>query len=425
MKLIYIQRFICFFALSSPFVALADAESQAKRIHERVTGVAPSETVLNSMAQSITDDGDGIAAAITAMNNDNFYRVTIKNWAAPWTNRDQSVFVDLNDYIATVMGYIRDDYDFRGILYDDKAYTFSGISPAFSNTDNSHYENAEASDPQTYLFKDNLAENFQSDLNNLPADATAGIMTSRAAAEAFFVDGTNRAMFRYTLMNHMCMDLEELQDPTLPPDRIRQDVSRSPGGDSRAFSNGCVTCHAGMDPLAQAFAYYDFENDYMDENGNDIAGSQSIIYNTGNEINEKTGDLLTIIDVVTGDEINTRTQGKYHINSTTFSPGFITTDASWVNYWRGTQNDYLGWNDGSLNAGGSGEGAKSLGMELAYSDQFAQCQVEKVFEAMCLREPNSAADITAVEGFVSNFTNNGYRLKQVFAETVDYCTAGL
>ena len=68
----------------------------------------------------------------------------------------------------------------------------------------------------------------------VPAPATAGVMTTRAAAQAFFVAGTNRAMFRFTMMNHMCKDMEQVHDVHLPPDRIRQDVSRSPGGDSRA-----------------------------------------------------------------------------------------------------------------------------------------------------------------------------------------------
>ena len=68
-------------------------------------------------------------------------------------------------------------------------------------------------------------------------------------------------MFRFTLMNHMCMDMEQVHDTSIAPDRIRQDVSRSPGGDSRVFLNNCIGCHAGMDPLAQAFAYYNFDDD--------------------------------------------------------------------------------------------------------------------------------------------------------------------
>ena len=38
-----------------------------------------------------------------------FYNVTLKNMAVPWTNRDQSVFVPLNDYVATFIGMVRDD----------------------------------------------------------------------------------------------------------------------------------------------------------------------------------------------------------------------------------------------------------------------------------------------------------------------------
>ena len=100
-----------------------------------------------------------------------------------------------------------------------------------------------------------------------PPAATAGVMTTRAAAKAFFIDGTNRAMFRFTLLNHMCDDLEQVKDITRVPDRIRQDVSRSPGGDSRLFLNNCIGCHSGMDPLAGAFAYYDYVYDVDDRPG--------------------------------------------------------------------------------------------------------------------------------------------------------------
>ena len=37
--------------------------------------------------------GTATDAAVIAMDNVNFYNVTLKNFAAPWTNRDQSVFV--------------------------------------------------------------------------------------------------------------------------------------------------------------------------------------------------------------------------------------------------------------------------------------------------------------------------------------------
>jgi hypothetical protein len=52
--------------------------------------------------------------------------VTLKNFAALWTNRDQDVFVPLNDYIATVVGMIRDDEPFNTLFSADILY----IGPA-------------------------------------------------------------------------------------------------------------------------------------------------------------------------------------------------------------------------------------------------------------------------------------------------------
>lgn len=383
----------------------AGPTEQAKRIHERLTGVIPSTSVLSDMVAEIngTDvliDGitGGEGAALIAMENEAFYSATVKNWVTPWTNRDQDVFAPLNDYTATVMGLILDEADFRTVLYDNVLYVSNAAGlPAYSTGDNNHYEAIES---QGVSLKDTLTRTTQV---GLPSDATAGVMTTRAAAEAFFIDGTNRAMFRYTLLNHMCRDLEQVQDDSRTPDRIRQDVSRSPGGDSRVFLNNCITCHGGMDPLAQAFAYYDFDNDETDEDGNARTPSNSIVYNDVGQL-----------DAVTG----TRVDKKYHINSATFPYGYATPDDRWDNYWRTGPNSLLGW-DPVLS--GSGNGAKSMGMELAHTQAFAQCQVEKVFKNVCLRDPINAADIAEVGAQTTAFQSNNYNLKHVFAATADYC----
>jgi hypothetical protein len=64
-----------------------------------------------------------VDAAYTAMANRSFYDVTLKNFAMPWTNRDQTVFAPLNDYVATVIGMVRDDVAFNTAAYDDILYT--------------------------------------------------------------------------------------------------------------------------------------------------------------------------------------------------------------------------------------------------------------------------------------------------------------
>lgn len=385
----------CVFILAG--VVNAGSLEQAKRIHDRIAGVPPTEEVLVEM-KDLLDDGDGTGAAMLAMENDNFYNVTLKNWVAPWTNRELNVFVPLNDYIATVIGIVRDDVDFRQMLYGDIIYVGTGVSPAYSVSSNAHYEAMENSGAN---LKEVLDGRLQSAvIPEVPAEATAGVVTSRAAAKSFFIAGTNRANFRFTLLNHLCVDLEQVHDVTRIPDRIRQDVSRSPGGDSRVFLNNCMGCHSGMDPLAQAFAYYNFEYDPA----TDLTGENGQIrYNTAGE---------------TDPETESRVVEKYRINSATFPLGFVTPDDSWDNYWREGQNKILGW-DQSLP--GSGSGAKSMLQELAHSQAFAQCQVKKVFKAMCLREPGDAADRTQINSMVSSFANSGYVIKNVFAEAADYC----
>ncbi len=364
-----------------PAVAAADARSQAKRLHDRLAGVPPTEAMLTAMASDIAA-GRASDAAYKAMEHRAFYDVTLKNFAMPWTNRDQTVFAPLNDYVATVIGMARDDVAFDRVLYDDILYVGRSVAgvPGYSTAANDHYAALES---QGLSLKDNLVQTTQSSANGLPADATAGVLTTRAAAQAFFVAGTNRAMFRYTLLNHLCTDLEQVQDPTRPPDRIRQDVSRSPGGDSRLFLNNCIACHSGMDPMTQAFAYYDYD--------------------------EAAGRMLYTQGVV---------RPKHFNNKDTFPAGFSTPDDAWDNYWRKGPNSLLGW-DSALP--GKGAGAKSLGRELARSDAFAACQVQKVFKNVCFRSPSDAQDRARVQGMTASFKANGYQLKRVFAEAATYC----
>ena len=376
----------------------AGTREQALQIHNRVAGVPPTEAVLMQMA-AFLDQGNKVQAVQLAMNNEAFYSVTLKNMVTPWTNRDQTVFAPLNDYTATVIGLVRDNDDFRKVLYDDVVYVGNpslGL-PAYSTTNNNHYQ---AMDDQNIGLKDNLVRQTQSSLNGLPSDATAGVITSRAAAKAFFIAGTNRAMFRFTLINHLCRDMEQVHDITRVPDFIRQDVSRSPGGDSRVFLNSCIGCHSGMDPMAKAFAYYDYKFDSVNDPD---AVNGSIHYNAAG-----------MTDPITG----IRVEKKYLQNSTTFPYGYVTANDDWQNYWRQGMNSNLGW---SADLPGKGSGAKTMGMELAYSKAFASCQVQKVFKQVCLRNPGNAADRSMIDTIVADFANSGYNLKQVFIDTADYC----
>ena len=427
MKTISLSLCTVALAISQATWAGENERNQAKRIHDRLTGVNATNTAISEMHNLLIIDSSGKSAAeyaIDTAQNPNaryFYNVTLKNFAAPWTNEEQTVFTPLNDYSATVVGAIRDEIDFRKILYEDLVYVGSpaSLSP-YATNNNDHYEDLENLGPDAGDLSDDsiLVDDLQSNGSGLDFGATAGVMTSRAGAMAFFSDGTNRAMFRFTLMNHLCTDLEPLKDVSRTPDHVRRDVSRSPGGDSRIFLNGCVGCHAGMDGMAGAFANYewDYNNDKSDG---------SLVYRGTNP---------SKFDLVTGVSL------KHNINENNFEHGYITTDDSWINYWRKGPNSTLGNRPGDVTPGWNptgaalpgvsvdpvkevsfGNGAKSLGIELANSKAFAQCQVDKAFKTICLRDPNVfQVDRDARDGIVDDFIGS-YNMRGVFTDVAAYC----
>jgi hypothetical protein len=370
-------------ALSLP--AQAGPREQARRMHDRLTGVPPTPAVLDSM-EMLVAGGDPMGAAHQAMSHPLFYSSVLKNWITPWTNENQTVFEPLNDFTATVIGVIRDDRPFTDVLTADLVYVGapSVVSTPYSHTDNAHYQELE--DERVDLSNPaNLIAVTQSGLPGsmlAPAD-TAGVITTRAAGAAFFSAGTNRRMWRYTAMNFLCRDMEQLNDITRASDRVRQDVTRSPGGDSRIFHNTCVGCHSGMDPLAGAFAYFEWDADL-----------ERVIYTPG------------------------QVQPKNLINSTSFPFGYVTTDDSWINYWRNGPNALLGWRA----TASSGNGPKSLGEEVAMSRAFSECQVQKVFQQICQRPPLNPTERSEIQRIADVFEAQSYSMQRVFAEVAAYCT---
>ena len=353
-------------------------------MHDSLVGVPPAAAVLDSMEVSIAG-GDPIGAAYEAMSNPIFYISALKNFSTPWTNVAQDVYEPLNDYSATVIGIIRDDLPFTEVLSADLVYVGAPgvVASGYAHTDNAHYEELERarvdlSDPALFI---GVTQSGLSGSMLTPADA-AGVLTTRAAGEAFFAAGTNRRMWRFTGMNFLCRDMEALNDVTRGSGRIRQDVTRSPGGDSRIFHNTCVGCHSGMDPLAGAFAFFEWD-----------AAQERVIFTPG------------------------QVQGKYLINATTFTGGYVTVDDRWDNYWRSGPNAILDWRGPAA----GGYGPKGLGVEVASSRAFSECQVEKVFERICLRPPGDPQDRAEIQRIADVFEANAYSMKRVFAETATYC----
>lgn len=352
----------------------AGPREQAYRLHNRLTGVPPAAATLSQM-EALISSGNSQAAAEIAMQNPRFYDVTIKNWVKDWTNEEQTNRVPLNDYVATVIGLIRDEVPFDQVLYGDHLYvsTDNG-APAYDVSNNDHYaylENNRVSLAQT------LQRAVQSQVTGIPD--TAGVITTRASGMAFFEAGTNRAMTRFTFMNFLCKDFEALHDITVPDIYVRRDVDRAPGGDSRQFKNKCVGCHAGQDALGGAWAYFDWD------------GSK-VTYSANQVVPKVNANVL-------------------------FSDGHQVTDDSWLNLWAQGQNAVLGWRGTP-----SGTGARSLGRYLASSQQFSRCMAEKVFKLVCVKDPSSATEVAAIDAYAAEFEENGeYNMKDLISKTSTLC----
>jgi len=357
---------------------------QAVLLHTRLTGAPPSAANLTQMTSLITA-GQAAQAAAIATAQPQFYNVTLRNIFAAESNRDQSVFVPLNDYTVTAIGMVHDDVPYNTALSADILYTLKGITPAALATDNAHYQ---AADAKALDISANLVKTTQTATYGYPGGAVAGLITTRAGAIQHFDAGTNRRGYSINIVNQTCHAMEQITDTSLPSDRVRQDVAASPGGDSRVRLQSCLGCHSHMDPMAGAFAYYDF-----DETKGQLA------YTAGKVV------------------------PKYFINASNNPYGYVTVDDSWESRMRlgGADTNIFMFN---ASLPGKGNGAASFGQEIAGSDAFASCQVQKAFKAVCLRAPSSSKDVAEITALTSSFKSNGYLFKQVFADAAVYCTAG-
>lgn len=368
--------------LASATPAVAAPRDVAYKLFNRLNGVPPSEAKLQELT-TLVQQGDLKGAAKAAIDDQGgmFYNLVLKDIVSRWTNTDRTPRVPLNDYTATVIGMVRDDVPFDQVLSADIVYTGNVTgAPAYSLANNQHYDflDAQGADLKTVLTKQQ-----QSALNPtvLPADATAGVMTTRGFADSYYKAGTNRRALAFTLDTFLCRSMETLQDTTRPDLRVRRDVPRDPGGDSSLYRNRCAGCHSGMDPLAGAFAFYDFDDT-----------TTSLVYTPA------------------------QVRAKMNRNPGTFPDGYATVDDSWVNMWVAGPNASLGWKGAT-----SGNGLKSMGETLTDTEAFASCMARRAVEGMCLRQATTKADLDAIAGIADDFKAGQFNLKSAFAAAAAYC----
>jgi hypothetical protein len=365
--LILLTAFVCMVMTAN--IASAGAEQQADRLFLRIAGVPLQlDDPRRPQMIALIQQGKLIDAAAIALDDDNFYNVTLKQWAATLTNRDEDPFTGLNDMTAMIIGVVRDQRDFREILSGDFTYVgdpalVAGLPPA-DPTNNEHYNFLET------RFINLRKTILRAEPQRLDMPDAAGVLTSRKWGESFLSAGTNRRAIEFAFQEFMCMPMRSMIDSSLPDNYVRRDVDRSPGGSSKTYQTSCRDCHAGMDSIGGAYSRYDFSN--------------MVQYSPASIAQ------------------------KMNKNGNVFPAGHVTTDDSWVNYWTANGNAAMGWRGPT-----QGNGVRQFGQMLANSQAFSRCMSYRVFTQAC-RRPPSDDEAQTVDGLATVFEQSNYSMKSLY-----------
>ena len=390
----------------NPNMTVSEEMQKAALLYKRLAGVSTSlaNPVIALMASDIAA-GDLMAAAgrVTDPNNtSDFYNVTIRDFAARMSTREETVNTPMNDFIATIIGIARDDRNAKQMLTGNFLYQADLTQAAVPGNrlndmilSNNHYQALEDGrfDVQKVIkpVSPQVLYDGNGNLGNHP-DA-AGVLTSRAWMEAHATAGTNRRLVEYTFRQFLCVPLEQWADSTAPDNYVGRDIDRKPGGDPQKYATTCRTCHSVMDPLRSAFAFYDFSNGYVKHT-----------YRVSPTTDDMSEDPASVI-VFPG----TSVVRKMNHNESTFDKGHMIEDHSWKNYATSASNTaYFGW-EGNL----EGNGVKDFGQMIADAKAFPFCMAQRAFRSACKREPVSI-DKPILESASAAFIASGYSLKTLF-----------
>lgn len=391
---------------------------KASEIYNRLTGV--KTPIYNPILQQIAsklDANDPIGAAALVTEHPLFYNLTVKNFAAKMSNRDETINVPLNDFTATIIGATRDNLNAKTLLYENFYYQGDPSKAAVPSDDiddilrsNNHYESLDRGDFDLKAVLVRKTPQIIFDGTNAVNNPTpSGLLTTRQWAAAHFIAGTNRRAVEFTLREFTCTPIENAADSTGPEDVIGRDIDRNPGGSMAKFTTSCRACHTVLDGFRPAFAYMTFSNNFLKH-------SLIVPNSTANNLNEDNSISMGVhVDAP-------KVARKFNRNETTFPGGKVVRDDAWVNNANsGTNKTNFGWSKTS------GVGVTDFGKAIAESKAFPKCMAKRVFFTVCKREATAKDD-----AFLTNVANEfasperNYSLKFLFQKIVtnDSCLGG-
>jgi hypothetical protein len=386
---------------------------RAQEIHSRLTGIKTpiSNPILGEM-ESLLNVGDSVGAAAKVTSDPSFINITVRDFAAKMSNRDETINLPLNDFTATVVGIVRDERNAQTMLTDDITYQ-ADLTKAPVPGDliddilrsNNHYE---ALTTGRYDLSQVLVPKKQKLFNGTEAvnnPSPSGLLSSRQWMAAHAIAGTNRRLVEYAFRQFTCQGIENVADASGPDNVIARDIDRFPGGSHSKFTSSCRACHTIMDGFRPAFAQWTFSNGF--------AKHAYVVPKIAMNVDEDTSVGMKMEpDFVTY---------KLNKNATVFSEGNVSTDDKWVNNaTRGTNAELFKWKTTS------GKGLRAFGQALSETAAFPRCMAERVFKQVCKRKPASSDNAMLTNAATEFSTTRGFNLKFLFEKivTTDECLGG-
>lgn len=375
------------------------AQRVAQFLHLRLTGLraSPTDSTIVSMVSALKR-GEKIKAAEIATNATSFIDITVRDFASKMSTREGITVSPLNDFIATIMGTVRDNRPATQLLNGDQIYVLnSSLNDAAILSavlrSNSHYE---ANDNLTTTIADKLVPIKQSMTN--PAGTArmdhadpAGLLTTRNFMETHVFQGTNRRVVEYAFKVFLCTPIDAWASTTNPDSHVGRDIGREP---VEEYNNKCKGCHTGMDALRPAAAYYDFNQISAATREGFVEYRKS--FTTSADHTAASGSTSTFV------------VPKYRRGAEIFPGGFVVTDNRWVNY---ADQNLFGWNGNT-----TGTGMKDFGAMIANSEGFSRCMAKRIFKTVCGEdiETNNAG---LVDKLANQFKKSSYNLRTLFVQS--------
>lgn len=379
---------------------------KAQEIYQRLTGLkTPISNPLLGEMESLLNSNDPVAAAAKATADPSFLNITVRDFASRMSNREEIITVPLNDFTATIIGFVRDNISAQKLLTENIVYQADrSKAPIAGNLvndmllSNNHYETLTTG---RYDLKEVLVARTQKIFNGKNAvdnPSPAGLLTTRQWMAAHAIAGTSRRLVEFAFREFTCHSMDTIADSLGPDNVIGPDIDRFPGGSHSKFTTSCRACHTVLDGFRPAFARWTFSNNFA-----------------------KNAFVVPVITDPNADEDTSMgmfqnpayVAKKNNQNTAVFAEGRVTADDNWVNNAnRGTNADIFKWTKLS------GKGLKEFGQALVETPAFSQCMAQRVFKQVCKREPASV-DKSMLEQAAKEFSSvRSYNLKFLFEKIV-------